>query len=615
MGPLSQDLTSSKPRKIPFGEYLFNKVVQCGSKSIFGVPGDYNLSLLEHLYDESVKNVGCRWIACCNELNAAYAADGYSRYTNKLGTLITTYGVGELSALNGVAGASTENVKVLHIVGVLKTDAPICNYHHLVPQLHYANLVGPNEKLCYEMVKDRIACSAEYLDDIDTATQKVSKVIEDIYKYSKPGYIFVPADFPDKLVDVSGLYSKISLEGSIERTPHNILQSTVDRTLSWLYSSKTPGILADANVDRFGLSGQLNKLIKTTEIRNFTTIMGKSILDEMNPWYMGLYAGKNCTDMVRSKFLSCDLILHFGVEKNEVNYCAQGFPYGTGAKVIEFHQSYIRFWDTVCGDEDIIKGANFSDVLEELLSRIDTKKLDLQYDPAKFTAYKPTDLHLPNEEGVEEITQAYLQREFPKILNSGDVLVCDTGSFQFGVRDYRLPSQVKYMAQCSYLSIGTALPASLGVGIGMQDYPFAHIYDQSKLTPGYVPKLILGVGDGAAQMTVQELTTMIRYQVSINVFLWNNNGYTIERAFLGADSGYNDIMPWKWTKLFEAFGDFDGKYSSSAYVDTREQLGSKIRELGRKGGDSGSQFIEVKMGTMDYPVQLQLMLNSFKSKP
>lgn len=614
MGPLSQDLTSSRPQQIPFGEYLFNKLFLCGSKSIFGVPGDYNLSLLEHLYDDSVKNIGCRWVACCNELNAAYAADGYSRYTNKLGSLITTYGVGELSALNGVAGASTENVKVLHIVGVLRTNAPTCNYHHLVPQLQYSNLVGPNEKLCYEMVKDRIACSAEYLDNIETATQQVDKVIEDIYKFSKPGYIFVPADFADKLVDASGLHRKITLQSSIERTPRDTLHSTVVRTLSWLYASKTPAILADANVDRFGLTRQLNEFIGATQCRNFTTIMGKSIIDETNPWYMGLYAGKNCTDLVRSRFLSCDLILHFGVEKNEVNYCAQGFPYGPSAKVIEFHQSYIRFWDTVGGEEQVIKGVNFVDLLAALSQEIDVEQLHQQYDPATFFAYDPAELILPNEEDLEEITQLYLHQNFPKILNAGDVLVCDTGSFQFGVRDYKLPSQAKYISQCSYLSIGTSLPASLGVGIGMQDYPLAHVIDESKLSPGYQPKLILGVGDGAAQMTVQELTTMIRYRVSINVFLWNNNGYTIERAFLGAKSGYNDIMPWKWTKLFEAFGDFDSKYTTSTYVDTREKLDAKIEELAQSGGGKGSQFIEVKMGTMDYPMQLQLMLNSFKNK-
>ncbi|GAV55545.1 hypothetical protein ZYGR_0AV01770 [Zygosaccharomyces rouxii] len=610
MGPVSYESSNNRAKLIPFGEYLFRKLVQSGSKSIFGVPGDYNLPLLEHLYDDSVKDIGCRWIACCNELNAAYAADGYSRYTNKLASLVTTYGVGELSAINGVAGSTAENVKVLHIVGVVKSDAPECNYHHLIPQLQFSNFVGPNRKICYDMVKDRIACSAEYLENIETAPEQVEKVIRDIYKYSKPGYLFVPVDFADKLVDTDLLNNEINLYNSIEGTSSETLNSVVDHALQWIYQSQTPAILGDANVDRFGLTSRLNQFIERTQMINFTTVMGKSIIDETNKLYMGLYAGKNCTDLVRSKFLSCDLILHFGVEKNEVNYCAQGFPYGPQAKVIEFHQSYIRFFDTLIGEEQVLKDVNFVDVLTALHQRIDVDKLNLQYNKAIFTTYDPSQLNLPNEDS-DDVTQIYLQKKFPEILAPGDVLVSDTGSFQFGVRDYKLPTQSKFMAQSTWLSIGMGLPAALGVGVGMQDYPRIHIHDHSKVPASYKPKLILGVGDGAAQMTVQELTTMLRYHVNINVFVWNNNGYTIERAIMGENSDYNDIMPWKWTKLFEAFGDFDGKYSNSSLVRTRQELDQKIEDI-NKGGKS-IELVEVKLGVMDYPAQLQMMISNMKN--
>lgn len=610
MGPVSYGSSDNYSKAIPFGEYLFRKLVQSGSKSIFGVPGDYNLPLLEHLYDEPVKGAGCRWIACCNELNAAYAADGYSRYTNKLAALITTFGVGELSALNGVAGSTAENVKVLHIVGVIKSDAPDYNYHHMIPQLEYSNFVHANRKICYDMVKDRVACSAEYLEDIETAPEQVDKVIRDIYKCSKPGYLFVPADFADKLVDQVGLKNEINLCNSIERTCPEKLNGVVDDILQWVYQSKTPAVLGDANVDRFGLISQLNQFIEKTKMVNFTTVMGKSIIDETNPQYMGLYAGKSCTDLVRSKFLSCDLVLHFGVEKNEVNYCAQGFPYAPQAKVIEFHQSYIRFLDTLAGEEQVFKGVNFVDVLTALQQRIDVNKLNLNYDKNLFTPYEPSQLNFPKDEG-NDITQIYLQKKFPEILAPGDVLVCDTGSFQFGVRDYKLPTQSKYMVQSTWLSIGMGLPAALGVGIGMQDYPRIHIHDQSKVPANYIPKLIFGVGDGAAQMTVQEFTTMLRYHVNINIFVWNNNGYTIERAIMGENSDYNDIMPWKWTKLFEAFGDFEGKYSNSSLIKTRKELDQKIEDI-RIGGKN-IELVEVKLGVMDYPAQLQTMLANMKN--
>ena len=57
-----------------------------------------------------------------NELNASYAADGYARVKEgSIGVLVTTFGVGELSATNGIAGAFSEHVPVLHIVGVPST--------------------------------------------------------------------------------------------------------------------------------------------------------------------------------------------------------------------------------------------------------------------------------------------------------------------------------------------------------------------------------------------------------------------------------------------------------------------------------------------------------------
>jgi hypothetical protein len=58
------------------------------------------------------------WLGACNELNAAYAADGYARIKGVPGVVITTYAVGELSAMNGIAGAYAEHAGMIHIVGM-----------------------------------------------------------------------------------------------------------------------------------------------------------------------------------------------------------------------------------------------------------------------------------------------------------------------------------------------------------------------------------------------------------------------------------------------------------------------------------------------------------------
>lgn len=114
------------------GQYLFKRILQLGVEHIFGVPGDFNreytqtqISLMSScwhiivgLLDELFKLPEPRWLGACNELNAAYAADGYARIKGVPGVLVTTYAVGELSAMNGVAGAYAEHAGMIHIVGM-----------------------------------------------------------------------------------------------------------------------------------------------------------------------------------------------------------------------------------------------------------------------------------------------------------------------------------------------------------------------------------------------------------------------------------------------------------------------------------------------------------------
>jgi len=93
-------------------DYLLDRLTDCGADHLFGVPGDYNLQFLDHVIDSP----DICWVGCANELNASYAADGYARCKG-FAALLTTFGVGELSAMNGIAGSFAEYVPVLHIVG------------------------------------------------------------------------------------------------------------------------------------------------------------------------------------------------------------------------------------------------------------------------------------------------------------------------------------------------------------------------------------------------------------------------------------------------------------------------------------------------------------------
>ena len=94
------------------GEFLLRRIREAGVGHAFGVPGDYNLELLQQMEDSGT----LEWMGTCNELNASYAADGYARL-NGLAVLIVTNAVGALSAINGIAGSYAEHVPVICVCG------------------------------------------------------------------------------------------------------------------------------------------------------------------------------------------------------------------------------------------------------------------------------------------------------------------------------------------------------------------------------------------------------------------------------------------------------------------------------------------------------------------
>src|SRR5699024_7786563 len=120
------------------GEFIINRLKELGIKHIIGVPGDFNLSFIEQINEAD----DIEFVGACNELNAAYAADGYGRQSG-VGALLTTYGVGELSALNGIAGARAEHVPMVSLAGSppLYSTEYRWNLHHSLADGDFENML------------------------------------------------------------------------------------------------------------------------------------------------------------------------------------------------------------------------------------------------------------------------------------------------------------------------------------------------------------------------------------------------------------------------------------------------------------------------------------------
>jgi indolepyruvate decarboxylase len=173
----------------------------------------------------------------------------------------------------------------------------------------------------------------------------------------------------------------------------------------------------------------------------------------------------------------------------------------------------------------------------------------------------------------QKITLKRFYQEVNRFLDSSNLIISDVGNATLlGAAELLLPDDAPFIAQAFYVSIGYALPATLGANLA---------------SPNLRP--ITFIGDGAFQMTVQELSTIIRH--GLNPIIMNNDGYAIERVF--HDGPYNDLQMWQYHRLPEVFG---GGWACE--VRTEGELESALQQALSRPDELA--FIEVRLERLDY---------------
>src|SRR5262249_13386955 len=167
--------------KESIGDFLLRRLQEAGIRHIFGVPGDYNLGLMQQLEDRGEPV----WIGNCNELNASYATDAYARI-NGLGALSVTYGVGALSAINGIAGAYSEHVPVICICGSL----PLRSIQR--GELMHHTLADPEKGNFCRMFGE--VTTAQTRLTPDNAVAEIDRLIVTAWRHKLPVYMELPSD-------------------------------------------------------------------------------------------------------------------------------------------------------------------------------------------------------------------------------------------------------------------------------------------------------------------------------------------------------------------------------------------------------------------------------------
>ena len=518
-------------------QHVLARLKSIGISDIFGVAGDYAFSV----DDAIVAFSGIEWVGCCNELNAAYAADGYARIRG-VGAVSTTYGVGELSAINGIAGAYAEHLPVFHLVGMpgMAAQAGRALVHHTL---------GNGEFDLFRKVAQPVVCASAIMTPQNVAYE-TERLIADAFYHRRPVYMAFPLDTANQPVLASA--QRLDAPASDPSS----LESATDAILAALEAARTACILPGILAARAGLRESLQSLVNASGLPFATMFADKSVLDEQPPAYIGMYDGKLMDERVREFVESCDWVLAVGTAMTDFN---------TGAFTARLDPDRtidIRHHSTTVGRK-VFPNIEMKDILSELARRV--KK-----HPGK-PAIQPVSLGAAQGSGRDAITVEALYPRWANFLKPNDIVVAETGTCSMGLAFALMPKGASFHNQTLWGSIGWATPAAFGAAVAAQDR-----------------RVVLVTGEGSHQLTAQEISQFGRRGLKPIVFVLNNSGYLIERLLCKDPSApYNDLAPWHYSEVPHALG-CDGWFTARG-----ADCGSFDRALQAAAQDHAGAYIEV----------------------
>jgi indolepyruvate decarboxylase len=493
----------SFPAAMPLGEFLFDYLHRRGVRHSFGIPGDFALPMFGWLEKSKIEG-----ITMTHEPSAGFAADAYSRI-NGIGLVCVTYCVGGLNVLNAIAGAYAEKSPVVVVSG-----APGRKDREKDPLLHHKVKTFETQRLIY----DEVTVASTVLLDEQRAASEIVRVVEACLRHKRPVYIEVPHDMVDREIPVDG----ISIGTPVVSDP-DTLASALDETVDLIRAARKPVILAGVELARYRLAGLVVRMAERMNIPIAADLLSKSAVPENHRLYLGVYGGAMSSDEhVRKYVESADLVLMLGTFITDMSM-------GFYTAKLDRHRTVLATTERVTVQYHNYDSIQFRDFLEGLTgARI--KHKDFKH-PNPHAVPPP----LKKSERGERLTIADVFRILSSHLDERCCVVADIGDAIFGAVGIRSARQAQFIAPAYYMSMGFAVPASIGISMAAK-----------RLRP-YVL-----VGDGAFQMTGAEVSTAVRLGLNPIIIVLNNDGYgTLRQLRTGS---FNTITRWNYGKICDLVG-------------------------------------------------------------
>ena len=401
----------------------------------------------------------------------------------------------------------------MHIVGGPSKDAQGTRR-----ALHHS--LGDGDFEHFFRISREITCAQANLMPA-TACREIDRVLSEVREQKRPGYILLSTDVARFPTEPPGAPLPRYTGGTSPRALSMFIDAATE-----LIADHQLTVLADLLVHRLQAVKELEALLAADVVPYATLMWGKSLLDESSPNFLGIYAGAASAERVRTAIEDAPVLVTAGVVFTDMvsGFFSQRID---PARTIDIGQ----YQSSVAGEvfAPLEMGAAL-EALADILTRrgIHSPPVASPADEPSRSKHRRATNPSPNR----WCGTGFARRSHRETWCSPIRAPRSTGWRTTGCR-----TESPLSANHLWGSIGYTLPAAVGAGVAHPDR-----------------RTVLLIGDGAAQLTVQELGTFYREGLSPVIVVVNNDGYTVERAIHGKTAPYNDIVGWRWTEIPNALG-------------------------------------------------------------
>jgi indolepyruvate decarboxylase len=380
--------------------------------------------------------------------------------------------------------------------------------HHKVRDFH--TQIEVFEKLCI---------AGTELEDPVVAFREIDRVLDAAARFKRPVYIELPRDMVDVVPHIAHAFHPATQE-----TDPQVLAEAADEAAALLAKAERPIIIAGVEIHRFGLQDKVLALAQKHSLPIATTILGKSVIPEKHPLYIGLYEGAMGHADVTQFVEDSDCVLLLGAFMPDLNlgiFTAQLDParciYVTSEQLRIRHHHYHQ-----------VPLGEFLDQLASRKVRVARREIPVALRPQKSTFKLEPQAPLSIRRLIARLDEQ---------IDANTIVIADIGDSLFAASELTIHEQTDFLSPAYYTSMGFSVPAALGA-----------------LTARPTARVLVICGDGAFQMTGMELSTIVRHGYAPIVIVLDNHGYGTERFLHPGEWQFNEIHPWKYHQLPQLLG-------------------------------------------------------------